>query len=304
MMMTAPVSRRRLLAAAGATLALGSVASLPLTGTARAAAPLAWTVLPGAATSFFKASVLLTGATEAVLIDGAFTRSEGRAQVAAIKASGKRLTTVFVSHGDPDYYFGLEEIRAAFPEARIVATAETVAHIQRTVEKKREFWGPKIGADAPTTIVLPTALTAPVLELDGERLEIVTPEPGLPGRAFVWAPSVNGVFGGVLLFAGLHVWTADTAQPEQRRAWLRALDAVAARKPSVVVAAHMAPGSPTDGAAILHTRDYLRAFEEELVKAADGAALIAAMKGRYPTAGLEIALDIGAKVAKGEMRWG
>ncbi|MEG0318164.1 MAG: MBL fold metallo-hydrolase, partial [Comamonas sp.] len=33
-------------------------------------------------------------------------------------------------------------------------------------------------------------------------------------------------------------------------------------------------------------------------------ALIAAMSKRYPAAGLAPALHIGAKVAKGEMKWG
>ena len=32
--------------------------------------------------------------------------------------------------------------------------------------------------------------------------------------------------------------------------------------------------------------------------------MIAAMKGRFPGLGMEVALDIGAKVAKGEMKWG
>ena len=41
-----------------------------------------------------------------------------------------------------------------------------------------------------------------------------------------------------------------------------------------------------------------------LGRAADSAALIAAMKRLYPDAGLGIALEIGAKVAKGEMKWG
>ena len=39
-------------------------------------------------------------------------------------------------------------------------------------------------------------------------------------------------------------------------------------------------------------------------KAADSASLIAAMTQRYPTAGMGVALQIGAKVAKGEMKWG
>ena len=52
------------------------------------------------------------------------------------------------------------------------------------------------------------------------------------------------------------------------------------------------------------TRDYLLAFEEELSKAADGAALTEALVARYPDNGMLIAAQIGAKVAKGEMKWG
>jgi hypothetical protein len=85
---------------------------------------------------------------------------------------------------------------------------------------------------------------------------------------------------------------------------VKALDEMEARQPSIVVAGHMAPGSPTDASAIAYTRDYLLAFEEEVGKAADSTALVAAMTRRYPGAGLAVALNIGAKVAKGEMKWG
>ena len=46
------------------------------------------------------------------------------------------------------------------------------------------------------------------------------------------------------------------------------------------------------------------AFEEELAKATNSAELIAAMTKRYPDAGMGVALQIGAKVATGEMKWG
>jgi hypothetical protein len=69
------------------------------------------------------------------------------------------------------------------------------------------------------------------------------------------------------------------------------------------VPGHMAAGTATDASAITYTRDYLRRFEAELPKAANGAELIATMQKAYPTAGLGIALDIGAKVNKGEMKW-
>jgi hypothetical protein len=66
----------------------------------------------------------------------------------------------------------------------------------------------------------------------------------------------------------------------------------------------MKPDWPTDLSGITFTRDYLVAYEEEFAKAKDSGELIAAMKKRYPDAGLDVALEIGAKVAKGEMKWG
>lgn len=85
---------------------------------------------------------------------------------------------------------------------------------------------------------------------------------------------------------------------------MKNLDDMAARKPVIVIPGHLAPGASTDVSAITYTRDYLLAFEEELAKAADSSELIAAMTKRYPDAGMGIALQIGAKVAKGEMKWG
>ena len=60
-----------------------------------------------------------------------------------------------------------------------------------------------------------------------------------------------------------------------------------------------AAGTALDDSAINYTRDYLKRFESELPKAQNGAELIATMQ----KAGLGVALDIGAKVNKGEMKW-
>ena len=120
----------------------------------------------------------------------------------------------------------------------------------------------------------------------------------------IWVPSLRAVFGGVLIFSGVHVWTADTNGADQRAAWRANLDALAARKPTVVVAGHMTPNAAADASAINHTKAWLLAFEEELAKATGSAALNAALKGRFPSFGMEVAIDIGAKVATGEMKWG
>lgn len=268
------------------------------------AAPLSLEVFnPGEAAIFPVASVLVKGAKDAVLIDAQFSRGEALKLVEQIRASGKRLTTVYVSHGDPDFYFGLDVIKAAFPDARIVATAGTVAAMQKKAAAKVAYWGPILKDNAPHGIVMPEVLTGDEIKLEGEKLVVAGLDGATPDRTFVWIPSIRAVAGGVVLFSGLHVWTADTQTVESRKQWLATLDRIAALKPVTVVPGHFQPGVAFTPESIAFTADYLRRFETETPKAAGSDALIASMKSAYPKAGLESALQISAKVAKGEMKW-
>lgn len=88
---------------------------------------------------------------------------------------------IYISHGDPDYYFGLATLQDAFPQARIVATAQTVAHIQQTQAGKLAYWGPKMGADVPARIVVPQVLDGDALQLEGQRLPLIGPRWPDPG---------------------------------------------------------------------------------------------------------------------------
>jgi glyoxylase-like metal-dependent hydrolase (beta-lactamase superfamily II) len=270
------------------------------------AAGLTWKHFPAGPNGFFRAPVLLTEAREALLIDGGFTLPDGRALADAIKASGKTLSTIYVSQSDPDYYFSLGPIKAAFPDAKVIAAAATVDAIKTSVQNKLDVWGPQLKENGPqrlADIVIPDVHSAPSLNLEGVPVEIVEAT-GLANRRYLYVPSLEAVFGGVLIFSGVHVWTADTATPELRAAWVKELEAIATRKPKLVIPGHLGEGAPIDGSAITYTRDYLLAFEEELARAKDSAAVIDAMKRRYPTVDMEVALDVGAKVAKGELKWG
>ena len=272
----------------------------------QSATPLMWRHFPAGEHGFYRAPVLISGATEIVLIDGGFIYQDGRAVAEAIKATGKRLTLIYISQSDPDYYFSLAPIKVAFPDARVIAASATVAAIRGSVEKKLAVWGPQLKENGPQTladVVIPEAFDGKALTVDGETIEIIDAD-GLSNRRYLWVPSLQAVFGGVLIFSDVHVWTADTNGTDQRAAWRANLDAIAARKPAIVVAGHMTPTSATDVSAINHTKAWLLAFEEELAKAVDSAALNTAMKARFPNLGMEVAIDIGAKVATGEMKWG
>lgn len=265
---------------------------------------LDYQIIDSAASSLNKTSVLVTGPSEAVVVDAAFTRADGHRIVAELLDSGKRLTTVLITAGDPDFYFGAEVIADAFPEAVFLAPADVIDHIHASYEGKLQAWA-HLGANLPTRLVDISPLTTSTITVDGTPLEIRRATDELGDRAwYVFDPSARALLGGVLLFEGLHVWTADTPTPEQRTEWLRVLDELESLHPQFVSAGHRIAGAPTDLTAIHHTRDYLRLFDKVIADSPDAATAESALVEAYPTAGLAIAATLGTKVAKGEMTWG
>ncbi len=248
-------------------------------------------------------SVLVAGKRDAILIDAQFGKSQAEKVVAMVRDSGKTLTTIYISHGDPDFYFGLDTVLAAFPGVRVVATEPTVRHIKETVDGKLAFWGPKLGADAPAKAVIPQVLAGNSLTLEGHQLEITGLDGAQPDRSYVWIPSLKAVVGGVVVFGNLHVWMADTQTPQSHKDWLATLQHIEALKPVTVIPGHYAPGAPLTLESVRYTQGYIRAFDAQTAKAADSAALVAAMKAQYPQAGGAASLELSAKVAKGEMKW-
>ncbi|MFK0088306.1 MBL fold metallo-hydrolase [Pseudomonas sp. NPDC090755] len=258
---------------------------------------------PGTAALFPVSSVIVSGERDAILVDAQFGKGQAEQVLAKLRASGKHLTTIYISHGDPDYYFGLQTLTDAYPEAKVVASAATVAHIKQTKDGKLAYWGPQMGSDKPARLVVPQALQGNELTLEGQRLEVLGLDGPQPDRSFVWIPSIKAVVGGVVVAQNLHVWMADTQTAQSHKDWLATLQRIEQLKPQTVVPGHYL-GQPGEGLeAVRFTADYIRAFDTQTAQAANAAELTAAMKARYPGLGEESSLELGAKVAKGEMKW-
>ena len=253
--------------------------------------------------SFHVNAVLVSGKTDAVLIDTGFTRADAYRIAAMVLDSRKTLKTIYISQADPDFYFGAGVLKTLFPDATLIASAPTVKKIQATLPTKLQVWGPRLGANAPADVPVPEVMSGNTILLEGQMLEIRGLEDSLPQRSYVWIPSLKAIVGGVNVFAGLHAWTADTQTAQERDDWNRKLGAMASLQPATVVPGHMLPGQKQDASQLAYTQSYLTRFEAELAKAPNSAALIEAMKSAYPGAGLMVALEIGAKVNKGEMKW-
>lgn len=284
-----------------ALMALGVVAST--SASAQLAAPLNVKIYNADGNSFHVNAVVVSGKSETLVIDSGFTRADALRVAANVLDSGKTLKTIFISNADPDFYFGAEVLKSIFPQAQVLTTPAVREKIQAKLAGKVAFWGPKMGANAPQKPIVPDLLQGTTLSVDGETIEVRGTTGELAHRPYVWIPSIKTIAGNIAIFGNLHVWTADTQKASERKAWFAQLDEIEALKPVTVVPGHMAPGTALDGSAIRYTREYLQRFDVEAAKAKSAVELIDAMKTAYPQAGKLIALDIGAKVNKGEMQW-
>jgi glyoxylase-like metal-dependent hydrolase (beta-lactamase superfamily II) len=298
------ISRRetiQLTAAAAAAAAVPTIAS--------AQSKLKWQVFLGDGNAFHRTPILIEGDKAAVLIDGTFNYGHGDTVAKAVKKSGKQLTVIYVTINDPDYYFGNKPIITAYPNVKVLAAQSTVDAINKNVEGKLATWSPVLKQYGPATkadLTIPTASASNAINLEGNTLEIRN-APGLGDRGrYIYVPSLNAVFGGSLVFSGTHVWTADTGTVELRKAWMDALDAIIAMNPAILVPGHMTAGAPQGVAAAQYTKKYLVDFEDAVAKGKDAKEVIATMSKAYPKLAPDTAvfLEYGAKVAKGEMKWG
>lgn len=253
--------------------------------------------------SFGVASVIVSGKTDVALIDAQFTLEDAEKVAQQIKTSGKKLTTIYVSHGDPDFYFGLEVFKKYFPDVTVYAAPATVEHIKATAQKKLEVWGERLGKNITSNVILPQVLKGNSIDLEGQKFEIIGLEES-PSRTFVWIPSIKAVIGGINVFGTtFHLWMADAQTAEARKQWISVLDKIESLQPTIVIPAHAKSESGFDLTAVRHTKSYIQFYEEVLKANKTSETVIAALKAKYAALTFDIALQLGAKVNTGEMKW-
>lgn len=259
--------------------------------------PLDVKVFTASPNGFLVTSTIVSGEKDAILIDAQFDLADAHRLVAELLESKKNLTTVYITHGHPDHYFGLQVIRDAFPKAKLVALPATVAEIKKTWKGKVAQWAPMYGNLIPQKPVLPTTLAGTKLTLEGQTLEVHGPVQGDDaGNSYVWIPSAKTVVAGDTVYRGVFAWTAET-NPEQRKTWAKTLDEIAALKPTQVIGGHKDPKLDNSVAGIEQTRQYLTAFDAALASSKTADELEQKMKAKYKDLQLDVIVHIGAAAA-------
>jgi glyoxylase-like metal-dependent hydrolase (beta-lactamase superfamily II) len=245
-------------------------------------------------------STLIYGEHEAILVDAQFIKNDIDELGDVIEHLGKTLTTIFITHGHPDHYFGIDPLAERFPGVRVVATAKVVADIIERGSQELATFSAWFGDNLVVPTSIPEPLEEDSLVLEGHRLQVIdVDQADISPSSALYVPQLGAVIAGDLVYNEIHQMLALTGPAEWER-WAASIDDIAALRPRTVVAGHKKPNaSDDDGETILaRTKDYILDFARIAAAVASPEELIKAMQERYPDHGNFATLLVSATAAK------
>jgi glyoxylase-like metal-dependent hydrolase (beta-lactamase superfamily II) len=205
-------------------------------------------------------STLIYGDYDAVLVDPLTTVAEATALAEWVGLHRRNLTTIYITHGHFDHFFGLSVLLDRFPDAKAIATPKSIELVERTSPELARFFGDMFPGQFPTKIAMPEPYADDTFTLEGHELHII--EQGRTDTidsTSLHVPSIDLVVGGDVLYNECHMFVGDTTA-ESRANWIDALDRLAALKPKIAVAGHKKTGAPDTPDAIEDSKNYLKDF--------------------------------------------
>jgi glyoxylase-like metal-dependent hydrolase (beta-lactamase superfamily II) len=245
---------------------------------------------------FWTNSVIIEGTHEVMLVDAQLTRTNAERVLQEIRETKKPLSIIYITHEHADHFLGLEVFREAYPRVRIIANSAVVDRINKVYREKIDKWKTILGSGATSQVVAIEKFDGDFIKFESSKIEVLKNLQGdTDENTMLWIPGQRILITGDVSFNNMHVYTAET-DTKAREKWLNSLKKIRELKPSVVIPGHSKVGSLLDAnTAVDFTENYLLVFEEELKKAKDPDSLINAMKERFPSADLLLAIERGAK---------
>jgi len=244
-------------------------------------------------------ATLLTGPTEAILVDAAFLTDDVSALGDLIADTGKKLTTIYITHGHADHFFGIASLLQRFPHARAFALPSVLDYIGDTVAEQTGQWNAMFGDRVVKCEVLPEVLETSTLSVDGVAADVIEVEQAdITPSSIVHVPTTGVVVAGDAVYNEIHPMLG-LSTPEQWRKWIGTVDLVERLNPTMIVAGHKRPDSDDRAvqAMLSTTRAYIEDFAVSCENASSADELIAAMIDKYPGHGNRWTLEFSASQA-------
>ncbi len=208
-------------------------------------------------------ATLISGDRDAVLVDTLLTVGQARDLADWVGTHGKNLTSIYVTHGHGDHWFGLSVILDRFPHARAFAVPAVIEQMRQwsTPEVLASFWNSRFPGQIPDHIVLADPLPNHTIDLEGH--DLVAVELGhtdTDKTTCLHVPAFGLVIAGDAAYNDVHLYLAESSQ-EGRRDWIAALDTIESLHPQAVIAGHKRADRYDDPGIIEETRQYIRDFD-------------------------------------------
>ena len=206
-------------------------------------------------------SYLISGESEAILFDIFMLHSDATEVADRITKSGKTLKKVMISHAHPDHFMGLDVITERFPDAQVVSTSNVVSDIETDGPWMFSMLKGKLGPEGPRKLVIPEALAAPALSLEGVELQVVEFGEGESKHtASLHVPELGSLFSADLVYNQAHLYL----QERHLESWLLRLNELSAFARGRVATIYPGHGKAAGLELIDQTRAYLHDFAAAL----------------------------------------
>ena len=261
-------------------------------------APLALDIYTADSQGLGVTSTLIYGDQEAILVDTQFRIADAEKLAEQIAAKGRKLKAILITHPHFDHFYGASVLLKRFPGTPVYASPSDIEYIKGSLANTVAQMRARFGEAIPADIQIPQPWPDTHFTVDGQAVEVVAGlqgdvGPG-PRNNVVWVPSLAAAIVGDIAFNQVHLSLRAT-DADSRKAWQETLRLVQERNPRIVVAGHKSnPGLPDTPDVLAFNRAYLTEFEAALAASHNAGELVAAMKQKFPQAGLDGILNFTA----------
>jgi glyoxylase-like metal-dependent hydrolase (beta-lactamase superfamily II) len=242
-------------------------------------------------------SYLLSDANGVMVVDLLRNSPEADRLADHVQASGKKLETVFVTHGHPDHYLGLGVFHRRFPDVPVMVASreirddiigfsqwmESVGWLDAEPAMKPKSNKNPDGFDYAGIVQV---LETPFLRLSSEptRIEVQCDYPGSEcgHMTTLCIPEQRAFLGFDLLYNRVHAWCGTGVGKAEIENWIHSLDAIKKKTTDGDWTFYCGHGSEGKRETLSNMKGYLQTFLKVTSAAGSREEAIEKMKRSFP----------------------